>query len=162
MSTAPFFSVVIPVYNRAGPLGNALRSILAQSCQDFEIVVVDDGSIDNPKQAVDRFLDPRIRFIRQDNRGGGAARNAGIDNARGRFIAFLDSDDEFLPDHLETMRRLLEGTHDTVGYARIFVDRGQGRVFMKRSSSSRTHSESLSFSRRSRWAMTPSNGRRNS
>lgn len=131
MSTAPFFSVVIPVYNRAGPLGNALRSVLAQSCRDFEIVVVDDGSTDNPKQTVDRFSDPRIRYVRQDNRGGGAARNAGIDNARGRFIAFLDSDDEFLPNHLETMKRLLDGTHNTVGYARILVDRGQGRVFMK-------------------------------
>ncbi len=131
MSAAPLYSVVIPVYNRAGSLGNALRSVLAQTCPDYEIVVVDDGSTDNPKSAVDRFSDPRIRLIRQDNRGGGAARNAGIGSARGRFIAFLDSDDEFLPDHLETMKRLLEGTHNTVGYARILVDRGQGRVFMK-------------------------------
>ncbi len=131
MSAAPFFSVVIPVYNRAGPLGNALRSVLVQSCRDFEIVAVDDGSTDNPKRVVDQFLDPRIRFIRQHNRGGGAARNAGIDNARGRYIAFLDSDDEFLPDHLETMKRLVDGTHNIVGYARILVDRGHGRMFMK-------------------------------
>src|SRR5262249_29643317 len=75
--------------------------------------------------------DPRIRFFAQENQGGGAARNAGIDRARGRFIAFLDSDDVFLPDHLRTMRAMLEGTARTVGYARMIVDRGQGRTVLK-------------------------------
>ena len=130
--TAPFFSVIIPVYNRAGPLGRAIESVLAQSCQDFEIVVVDDGSTDAPHTVVQRFADPRIRFIRQDNAGGGAARNAAIDAARGCFVAPLDSDDIFLPHHLERMRALLEGSDGTlVGYARIRVDRGAGRVILK-------------------------------
>jgi glycosyltransferase involved in cell wall biosynthesis len=128
---APFFSVIIPVYNRAHILGVALRSVLAQSEQDFEIIVVDDGSYDNPRQVADDIGDPRIRVIRQENRGGGAARNRGIDEARGRFIAFLDSDDEFLPRHLETMKRLLDGTSHTVGYARMIVDRGRGRTLLK-------------------------------
>jgi glycosyltransferase involved in cell wall biosynthesis len=127
----PLFSVVIPVYNRADVLVRALRSVLDQSCQDFEIVVVDDGSADDPKSAADAFGDPRIRFFRQDNRGGGAARNAGIDLARGQLIAFLDSDDVFLPAHLETMKRLLDGTNDTAGYAPMIVDRGEGRTFIK-------------------------------
>lgn len=131
MIAAPLFSVVIPVYNRASVLGHALRSVLAQSCQDFEIIVVDDGSTDDLKRIVDRPSDPRIRFFRQNNRGGSAARNAGIDQARGRYIAFLDSDDEFLPHHLEAMKRLLEGAQNTVAYAPILVDRGGGRVFVK-------------------------------
>jgi len=129
--SAPFFTVVIPVYNRASALGAALESALAQTEQDFEIVVVDDGSRDDPESAVARFADPRIRFVRQENKGGGAARNTGIDLARGRFIAFLDSDDRFLPGHLAAMRKLLEGTRGTAGYARMIVDRGEGRRFLK-------------------------------
>lgn len=128
---APFFSVVVPVYNRAAVLGDAIASVRAQSFQDFEIVVVDDGSDDNPRAVVETFNDPRIRFIRQNNAGGGAARNAGIDHAHGRFIAFLDSDDMFLPEHLERMHRLLENTSDLVGYARVRVNRGGGREFLK-------------------------------
>lgn len=126
---SPLFSVVIPAYNRAATLGRAVASVLAQTCQDFEIVVIDDGSTDDPARALP--TDPRIRFFAQGNRGGGAARNAGIDRARGRFVAFLDSDDFYLPEHLATMCALLEGTTDTVGYARIVVDRGQGRTFLK-------------------------------
>ena len=125
----PFFSVVIPVYNRAGPLGHALRSVLAGSEQDFEIVVVDDGSTDNPAHVVEELADPRILFLRQENGGGGAARNSGIDKARGRYVAFLDSDDAFLPHHLSAMRKLLEPGQ--VGYARILVDRGDGKSFLK-------------------------------
>jgi glycosyltransferase involved in cell wall biosynthesis len=127
----PFFSVVIPVYNRADVVGVAIRSVLAQTDQDFEIIVVDDGSGDDPARVVDSLGDSRIRFHRQANRGGGAARNAGIDLARGRFMAFLDSDDAYLPDHLATMRKLLADTHRTVGYARVVVDRGAGRTFLK-------------------------------
>jgi glycosyltransferase involved in cell wall biosynthesis len=127
----PFFSVIIPVYNRAHVLGRALESVRAQSFQDFEVLVVDDGSKDDPRAIVQAFGDARVRFIRQDNAGGGAARNAGIDQARGRFVALLDSDDMFLPHHLASMHALLEGTQDLVGYARARVDRGLGRVFLK-------------------------------
>ena len=125
----PFFSVVIPVYNRVAQFGHALRSVLAGSEQDFEIVVVDDGSTDNPARVVEELADPRILFLRQENAGGGAARNAGIDKAQGRYIAFLDSDDTFLPHHLSTMRKLLEPGR--AGYARILVDRGDGKSFLK-------------------------------
>lgn len=128
---APFFTVVIPVYNRAHALGDAIASVLAQSDQDFEIVVVDDGSKDDPKAIVESFADSRLRIVRQENRGGGAARNTGIDLARGTFIAFLDSDDTFLPHHLKTMRGLLADTKNTVAYARMLVDRGEGRLILK-------------------------------
>jgi len=129
--TTPFFSVVIPVYNRADALRTALASVLAQTEQDFEIVVVDDGSADDPKATADSFADPRIRFHRQANSGGGAARNAGIDLARGKLIAFLDSDDVYLPHHLKAMRALLENRPGTASYARVIVDRGRGRRFLK-------------------------------
>jgi glycosyltransferase involved in cell wall biosynthesis len=129
--TTPFFSVIVPVFNRAHVLERALRSVLAQSCQDFEIVLVDDGSTDNPRAVLDKIRDPRIRFLRQDNQGGGMARNTGINAAKGRFIAPLDSDDVFLPLHLERMRHLLEGKENVAGYARVLVNRGDGRMFMK-------------------------------
>jgi glycosyltransferase involved in cell wall biosynthesis len=129
--SAPFFSVVIPVYNRAELLGRALASVRTQDFADFEIVVVDDGSTDNPKAVVDAAADPRIHYVHQDNKGGGAARNAGIDAARGRYVAFLDSDDEFLPGHLARLKSLLDGTTNTAAFARIVVDRGNGRRMVK-------------------------------
>jgi glycosyltransferase involved in cell wall biosynthesis len=127
----PFFSVIIPVYDRAEPLRRAIESVLVQSCQDFEIIVVDDGSKDNPRAVADSFYDPRIRFVCQPNGGAGKARNTAIDQALGRFIAPLDSDDLFLPHHLASMKAALGNTSDRVGYARIQVDRGCGRVFVK-------------------------------
>jgi glycosyltransferase involved in cell wall biosynthesis len=127
----PFFSVIIPVYNRAGPLREAIASVLAQTYQDFEIVVVDDGSRDDPAASVAACNDSRIRFFQQENQGGGKARNRAIDEARGHFIAPLDSDDIFLPHHLASLYALLDGTTRTAAFARIRVDRGQGRVFLK-------------------------------
>jgi len=127
----PFFSVIIPVYNRAHMVRAAIESVRAQSCQDFEIVVVDDGSHDDPCSVVESFQDSRIRLVSQPNGGGGKARNRAIDMARGRFIAPLDSDDIFLPHHLASMRALLENTVAIVGYARVRVDRGGGLVFLK-------------------------------
>jgi glycosyltransferase involved in cell wall biosynthesis len=127
----PFFSVIIPVYNRAAELRLAIESVCAQSFQDFEIIVVDDGSHDNPQEVIESFHDPRLHFIRQPNAGGGAARNRGIDETRGRFVAFLDSDDVYLPHHLASMHALLKDTQDIAGYARVWVDRGQGPAFLK-------------------------------
>ena len=110
----PFFSVIIPVYNRANKLGAAIESVRAQSCQDFEILVVDDGSGDDPSRIAEPFHDPRIRFMSQPNGGGGKARNTAIDQARGRFIAPLDSDDVFLTHHLADMKALLENSSNKV------------------------------------------------
>lgn len=104
---------------------------MAQSCQDFEIIVVDDGSKDNPATVIGALGDARIRFIRQDNRGGGAARNTGIDSARAPFIALLDSDDAFTPLHLETMRCLVEGRRHILAYAPVIADRGAGMTIVK-------------------------------
>jgi glycosyltransferase involved in cell wall biosynthesis len=129
--SAPFFTVIIPVYNRMHDLAQSVGSVLAQTCQDFEIIVVDDGSTDDPKSVLDNINDPRMSYVRQENRGGAAARNRGFDEARGQFVALLDSDDHFLPHHLETMRAMLEGTQDIAGYARMIVDRGNGVTLTK-------------------------------
>lgn len=102
----PFFSVIMPVYNRAALVGRALRSCLSQSFADFEIVVVDDGSSDASVEVIRAFDDPRIRLIvHERNRGRCPARNTGMAAARGEWFVFFDSDDELLEGALETIHR---------------------------------------------------------
>lgn len=98
----PRVSVIIPTYNRVGIVTRALDSVIAQTFGDFEIIIVDDGSDDDTGSVVGRYSDDRIRYIRHDKNGGlSKARNTGIKNARGPYIAFLDDDDEWLPRKLE-------------------------------------------------------------
>jgi glycosyltransferase involved in cell wall biosynthesis len=102
------FSVVIPTYNRAGEIRACLDSVLlAPRCENFEVIVVDDGSSDGTAEAVERYGDG-VRLIRQRNRGAGAARNAGIRAARGEYVAFLDSDDLWFPHTLRNYARAIE------------------------------------------------------
>jgi len=111
----PGVSVVIATYNRAYIISEALKSALAQTYRDFEILVVDDGSSDNTREIVESFCDRRIRYIRCDrNRGCSAACNTGIKQARGSFVAFLDSDDEWKSDYLESQVSFLS-RHPEVG-----------------------------------------------
>ncbi len=98
MSGSPLVSVVIPTYNRANVVTRAIRSVLSQTYQNLEIIIVDDGSEDGTVKALTRFSG--IRIITQCNRGVSAARNAGIAKCQGELIAFLDSDDEWLPDKI--------------------------------------------------------------
>ena len=99
-------SVVIPLYNKEKQIGNTLRSVLNQTFQDFEIVVVNDGSTDNSAAEVERFHDQRIRLVHQANAGVSAARNRGIEESIYDLIAFLDADDEWKPSYLETQYSL--------------------------------------------------------
>jgi glycosyltransferase involved in cell wall biosynthesis len=109
-------SVIIPTYNRAHLVGRAIRSVLDQTYQDFELIVVDDGSMDNTEEIVKGFKDPRIRYIHHEqNRGGAAARNTGIKAAQGGYIAFQDSDDEWLPRKLEIQMRVFSDAPNEVG-----------------------------------------------
>jgi glycosyltransferase involved in cell wall biosynthesis len=97
----PAISVIMPVYNRAGSVREAIDSVLAQDFEDFELIVVDDGSRDGTAEVIEAVGDPRIRCLRQSrNQGGNAARNRGIREARSPLICFLDSDDQFLPHKL--------------------------------------------------------------
>ena len=101
LRSLPSVSVIIPVKNRAERVQDAIRSVLDQSLSDFELIVVDDGSNDNLAEAVRRFTDERIHLLIHDvSRGAGAAHNTGINHARGRYCAFLDSDDRWDPAKL--------------------------------------------------------------
>lgn len=96
----PSVSVIIPTYNRCDFVREAMASVLAQTFQDFELIVVDDGSTDGTADVVREF--PRIRYLSQENRGVSAARNVGVAVSRGELIAFLDSDDLWQPQKLAT------------------------------------------------------------
>lgn len=103
----PLVSIIIPNYNHARYLGDAIRSVLNQTFQDFEIIVVDDGSTDDSREVAAQF-GGRVRYIWQENRGLSAARNTGIAASRGSFIGVLDADDMYEPDYLETLVAALE------------------------------------------------------
>ena len=100
----PFFSVIIPAYNRADFIGKAISSVLEQTFSDFELIVVDDASTDNTEELVKAFADSRIVYVKNDtNLERCRSRNKGISLAKGQYICFLDSDDYHLPDHLEVL-----------------------------------------------------------
>jgi len=105
---SPLVSVIIPAYNTAGHIGRALGSVFAQSYTDFEVIVINDGSPDSEQMelAIAPYLS-RITYLRQENRGPSAARNLGIRHARGEWLAFLDSDDAWLPHYLAEQLRFL-------------------------------------------------------
>ncbi|MGH7774566.1 MAG: glycosyltransferase family 2 protein [Candidatus Binatia bacterium] len=112
----PKVSVIIPTYNRAEFLRSAIRSVLNQTFQDFEIIVIDDASENNTEEVVRSFGDIGIRYFRHElNKGNAAARNTGIKNSGGHYIALLDDDDEWLPSKLEKQVRLLDSTPPIVG-----------------------------------------------
>lgn len=113
----PTVSVIIPTCNRPELVKKAIRSVLNQTYQDFEIIVVDDGIKKRAEEAVKSFTDQRIRYIKHNqNRGGAAARNTGIRAAQGEFIAFLDDDDQWLPEKLEIQMEEFINTPAEVGF----------------------------------------------
>lgn len=114
MST-PFFSVVVPTYNRAQIIAKTLGSVLNQNFQDWECILVDDGSSDNTGEVVGSLQDKRIRYFSKRNEERSVARNYGIEKARGKYICFLDSDDTFYPNHLEELNRAILKENSPVG-----------------------------------------------
>lgn len=106
MTTMPLVSVVIPAYNAAAHIAEALQSLRAQSCREMEVIVVDDGSVDDTHGIVTRGF-PEVRCIRQSNGGASSARNRGVQDARGEWIAFLDADDAWHPDKLRAQLALM-------------------------------------------------------
>ncbi len=106
-----FFSVVITTYNRAPLLKRALESLIYQTEKDWEAIIIDDGSSDNSKAYIQEYLDSyseKIQYYKQENKGTVGAKNRGISLAKGKFITFLDSDDEYHPVHLESRKDILE------------------------------------------------------
>jgi glycosyltransferase involved in cell wall biosynthesis len=107
----PFFSIILPTFNRAHLISRAIESVLSQSFTNWELLIVDDGSSDNTREVIQDFLrDPRISYSFEVNSGPAMARNRGIASARGEYITFIDSDDEYLPGHLQTRYDLLKGS----------------------------------------------------
>ena len=104
----PIISVIIPLLNRGPYIGRAIESVLKQTIQNFEIIVVDGGSDDNGPEIVKKIMDPRIHFLVQSGKGVSNARNEAVYSAKSDFIAFLDADDEWMPNHLETICRLIK------------------------------------------------------
>jgi glycosyltransferase involved in cell wall biosynthesis len=109
----PRVSVVIPTYNRAACIKDAIESVLAQTFHDYEIIIVDDGSRDDTRQTIEGY-GSRVQYIYQNNAGVSAARNKGISEARGEWVAFLDSDDEWLPMKLSRQMECLAKFPDVI------------------------------------------------
>jgi glycosyltransferase involved in cell wall biosynthesis len=112
----PVVSIILPTFNRAPVIDRAIHSALHQTFIDFELIVVDDASTDGTLELLAAIPDPRLRVIQHvENRGGSAARNTGIAEARGKYITFLDSDDKWHPDKLEKELAIMEGEPENVG-----------------------------------------------
>jgi glycosyltransferase involved in cell wall biosynthesis len=107
-TSAPTVTVIIPSYNRSNFLGEAVASVLSQIFEDFELIVVDDGSTDETPELMRAISDPRVRYLPRSHRGISASLNAGLHAARGKYVARLDSDDLWLPDMLSTLVGVLE------------------------------------------------------
>ncbi|WP_162936312.1 glycosyltransferase family 2 protein [Pannonibacter phragmitetus] len=127
----PFFSIVIPCFNRGELLERALRSCVSQTFQNFECIVVDDGSTEDIGVVVEKFKDDRILLIRQNNSGGSAARNTGIRNAKGEWIALLDADDYFLENKLEVFFHRIQANPSDLLYSYAYIDRGHEKKWLK-------------------------------
>ena len=124
-------SVVIPLYNKAHTIVNTLTTVMNQTYRNFEVIIVNDGSTDNGVDVIkSNFNDPRIRIINQENAGVSAARNRGVKEAKGDWIAFLDGDDEWMPQYLETMTNALNQhpQANLIGCASYYKDFKTGKV----------------------------------
>lgn len=106
----PEFSIIIPTYNRANRVREAIESVLSQTYKNWELIVIDDGSTDNTKEVCQRFKDQRITYLYQENAERSAARNRGIAMAIGKYIGFLDSDDIYARSFLEEVKALTQNT----------------------------------------------------
>lgn len=120
-------TVIVPLFNKARYVRRCLESVLAQTLEAFEVIVVNDGSTDGSERALEGIHDPRVRVLHQENAGPGAARNRGIQAAGGEFLAFLDADDEWFPEYLESSVRALEETPDAASVTSSWIEEPSGR-----------------------------------
>ena len=122
-SNKPLVSVILPTFNRAKLLSRAINSVLKQSYYNLECIVVDDGSIDNTEKVVKSINDNRIVYLKHNyNKHASAARNTGIAKSKGKFIAFLDDDDQWLPKKLEKQISLIQKLPPSVGLIYCWMD----------------------------------------
>ena len=121
---SPIISIIVPIYNRGKWLPNCLDSISSQTFKDWECILINDGSTDNSLKIAQEYAanDPRFIVFSQENQGVSAARNLGLDHAQGKWLAFVDSDDEIAPDYLEILYKLGEDNNaDLVNASIEFV-----------------------------------------
>lgn len=127
----PFFSVIIPTYNRAALLPRAVASVQAQSYPHWELIIVDDGSTDHTRTLAEAYArqDGRVRYVWQENKGRGGVRNTGIAQAQGQYLCFLDDDDYYLPHHLAVMYHTLQAADSPIDLVRTdgYMERGAHR-----------------------------------
>jgi glycosyltransferase involved in cell wall biosynthesis len=128
----PRFSVVLNTYNRAAIVPGAIESVLGQSYDDLELLVVDDGSVDDTAAVVQGFDDPRLRYIRRDNGGLARARNTGIEAARGEYVAVLDDDDRVVPNWLERLAGPIDRDGAALVSCGVEVRAPDGQVTIRR------------------------------
>ena len=124
----PKVSVIIPTYNRASLISRAVDSVLAQTFKDYEVIIIDDGSKDNTKEVLESYTG-RVKYIYQNNGGISVARNRGIEESNGKYIAFLDSDDYWAPEKLEMQAKILdENPKVGIVYVRMPIVNEKGEV----------------------------------
>ena len=121
MNNTDLISVIIPTYNRAHLIKRSVDSVLNQTYKNLELIIVDDGSTDNTKEIIDSINDNRIVYVKQENQGACAARNKGIDLAKGKYIAFQDSDDTWLLNKLEKQINTLKKNNADVVCSKMFI-----------------------------------------
>lgn len=119
-------SVIIPTYNRAYCIEKSIRSVLDQTYRDLELIIVDDGSTDNTQEVVESIKDDRIRYIYQENAGACVARNHGINEARGEYIAFHDSDDTWRADKLQKQMAVCDAYDPEIQFCKIAMHTNDG------------------------------------
>ncbi len=121
MNDIPLISVIIPTYNRASLIKRSAESVLNQTYTNLELIIVDDGSTDNTKEVIDSINDERVIYVKQENKGCCAARNNGINLARGKYIAFQDSDDVWHTNKLEKQIKALAENNTDIVFCKCFT-----------------------------------------
>jgi glycosyltransferase involved in cell wall biosynthesis len=130
MNNPPFFSVVIPTYNREDIIKNAIDSVLNQTYDNFEIIVIDNGSTDNTRQSIESYSKNKIKYFYQTGSGSPASpRNAGIRSSSAPWVCFLDSDDYWLPNKLEFLKKTIEENSklDVIYHYEIMINQSNGK-----------------------------------
>jgi glycosyltransferase involved in cell wall biosynthesis len=129
----PFFSIIIPLYNKESFIENTLKSVFSQAFTNYEIIIINDESTDKSEDIVLTFNDERIQIYSQKNQGASAARNLGIKKSKGNFIAFLDADDYWFPNHLETLGKLIKDCPQAGLYASRYISKVSEKKFVTNS-----------------------------
>ncbi len=143
LSDHPLVSVIIPAYNCASFITRTINSVIDQTFSDWELIVVNDASADHTEQVVQRFTDPRIRYLKHQHNSGGppGPKNTGLKAARGRYVALLDHDDQWLPEKLEKQLALFSGSRDVDWvscFAWVREETGEEKAEMRRFTVSQT------------------------